>query len=134
MSAPLVICDYCMHAAELVDGKTIRADLAGRPFYKCTPCQAWIAVDVNTGLPRGRLANSFLRKAKHETYSAIDKLAERIMALHSITDKHHARRKSMGMLAGKMDIQRHEFDVALFTEEECIAATLIATKAIEGMK
>ena len=82
-----VICAYCHRAAKLVAGRAIyphRPDLAAKPFYKCSPCQAWVGCHpkpqrgrggMGDGyVPLGRLANAELRKAKMAAHAAFDPL------------------------------------------------------------
>lgn len=134
MTAPLVICPYCFSAAPRCDGVEIRKDLAGKAFDKCDPCQAWIAVDPLTNQPRGRLANSFLRKAKHDAYGTVYRMRELIMTLHGIPDRKHAECKAFGILAEKMGIERREFQIPWFDVAQCEAATAHGTAYIEANK
>lgn len=72
-----VNCDYCQQLAFLVSGDVIyphRPDLAGKKFYQCKPCGAYVGChpDGNGNSPLGRLANAELRKAKQAAHAAFD--------------------------------------------------------------
>lgn len=51
-----------------------RADLRGKRFYLCAPCNAWVGCHPGTFAPLGRLANDELRKAKMRAHAAFDPL------------------------------------------------------------
>lgn len=68
-------CPYCDRLSVLVGGAKIyphRADLVGRHFYECAPCDARVGCHPNTMLPMGRLANAELRTEKQRAHAAFD--------------------------------------------------------------
>ena len=70
-------CPYCQRSSEQVDGTEIygsRPDLAGRTFYLCRPCEAWVGTHRGTTTPLGTLANADLRRARSEAHAAFDPL------------------------------------------------------------
>jgi hypothetical protein len=72
-----VLCDYCGYRADLVTGKAIyphRPDLAGKLFYRCLPCKAYVGCRPGTCRPLGRLADAELRLAKTAAHQAFDPL------------------------------------------------------------
>lgn len=72
-----VICDYCGEAARLTTGREVyphRADLHGKSFYVCTPCDARVGCHPGTTNALGRLANAELRGAKQAAHAAFDPL------------------------------------------------------------
>ena len=72
-----VICDYCGEAARLTTGREVyphRADLHGKSFYVCTPCDARVGCHPGTTNALGRMANMELRLAKMAAHAAFDPL------------------------------------------------------------
>ena len=71
----MLSCDYCDLPCELVSGLTIypsRPDLAGKAFWRCVPCEAWVGCHPGTHKPLGRLADFDLRRAKQDAHAAFD--------------------------------------------------------------
>ena len=74
---PTVPCPYCGDPAELVGGDRVyphRPDLAGKRFYLCAPCDAYVGCHPGTTEPLGRLADKALRRAKVAAHNAFDPL------------------------------------------------------------
>ncbi len=80
----MTTCQYCQQPATLVDGTVIyphQPDLAGKRFWLCAPCDAWIGCHprskrhgFNGTEALGTLANAELRKARMRAHAAFDPL------------------------------------------------------------
>jgi hypothetical protein len=71
----MIRCPYCREPAERVLGLAIyphRPDLAGRVFFRCRPCQAYVGTHRATGLPLGTLANLETRRARRDCHAVFD--------------------------------------------------------------
>lgn len=79
-----VICPYCQRPAKFVSGAVIyphRPELVRHRFWSCAPCGAWVGCHrrsprhgFNGDEPKGRLANSALRKLKQDAHAVFDPL------------------------------------------------------------
>ena len=70
------VCPYCGSITELRTGAEIyprHPDLAGRLFYACVPCDAWVGCH-DDGRPLGTPANAALRAERRKTHQVFDRL------------------------------------------------------------
>lgn len=114
----VTVCPYCDVQAALVPGSTIyleRGDLAGKMFYRCEPCQAWVGCHPGTTTPLGRLANAELRAAKMRAHFAFDRLWKARRAL-GVLD---ARSKAYKWLTAMLGIERKDCHIGLFDVQTC---------------
>ena len=77
MTSDGTLCDYCKRQAELVGAEKIyphRPDLAGKWFWRCVPCGAYVGCHPGTQNPLGRLADAALRRAKQRVHRVLDPL------------------------------------------------------------
>jgi len=116
-----VKCDYCQRLAELVNGDVIyphRPDLAGKKFYRCVPCKAYVGCHVASAnakkpkppQPLGRLANAELRAAKQRAHAAFDPLWK---------SKQMARASAYKWAAGALGIPRENCHIGMFDVDLC---------------
>ena len=80
--ATLPICSYCGAAATLVTGARLyahRPELAGRSFWECAACQAWVGCHTPRGdddpdcpRPLGTLADASLRRWRNSAHALFD--------------------------------------------------------------
>lgn len=128
----LVICPYCQKRAQLVGGDVIyphRPDLAGKNFYLCDPCNAYVGCHpaktatqngVGDGtVPMGRLANAELRRAKNEAHAAFDPLWKS-GAMH--------RKAAYKWLSKELGLTSQQTHIGMFDVAQC-AAVVAAVKA-----
>lgn len=111
MSAP--ICPYCLRLSVLVGGDVIyphRADLSGKRFYQCKPCDAWVGCHDGTNVPLGRLADKELRQWKIKAHDAFDSLWK------TGAMKRSAAYKTMQRLMG---MSQNEAHIGMFSKEQC---------------
>jgi hypothetical protein len=109
-------CQYCKQPAELVGGDVIyphRPDLAGKKFWHCAPCRAYVGCHPGTTKHLGLLANAELRKLKSHVHTAFDPLW-----------RHHGMTRAQAYLwlAEGLGIDRRQCHVGMFNEERCRAA------------
>ena len=128
MTAPFVICPYCHRPAALCTGADIyphRYDLAGKNFWRCQPCGAWVgchpaAQGKNRGLgdgtvPMGRLANSQLRREKQHAHQAFDAL------WLNDPDRRGARDRAYRWLADTLGMKPAICHIGMFDVQQCRA-------------
>lgn len=107
------ICPYCGKTSVLVGGLIIyphRQDLAGKRFFNCAPCQAYVGCHQDTGEPFGRLADAELRKAKMAAHAAFDPLWR---------SKRMSRNTAYQRLSVAMGISQEETHIGMFDLERC---------------
>lgn len=127
-------CTYCQNPSRLMDGREIAATYAGRAFFKCDPCDAWVGVYPGSNLrPKGRFANKFLRREKKEAFGALDRVTRIRMQLFS-TNYDHARTKTYGWLAEQMMIPKYDCHINNFDEEQCKQTVVICMAFVEKFK
>lgn len=72
----MIHCPYCHQRAERVTGREIyphRPDLAGRVFWRCAPCGAYVGTHRRgPGAPLGTLANAETRRTRRLCHAAFD--------------------------------------------------------------
>lgn len=111
MSNP--VCPYCSRESELVTGKRIyphRKDLAGKRFYLCEPCDAYVGCHQTSRTPLGRLANAELRRLRVLAHAMFDPL----WILGPMT-----RVEAYGRLARELGIPRKKCHIGMFDAETC---------------
>lgn len=127
-----VTCPYCHKPAQLVDGTAIylnRPDLAGKNFYLCDPCDAYVGCHpaqtptqngVGDGtVPMGRLANAELRRAKNAAHAAFDPLWK--------SGRMH-RKAAYKWLSKALGLTSQQTHIGMFDVDQC-AAVVAAVKA-----
>jgi len=117
----IVRCDYCNKPAQFVTGTYIyphRPDLAGKTFWCCDPCKAWVGCHAGTNEPLGRLANAKLRKAKSAAHAVFDPLWKRKAARDGLTFQ-QARTRAYEWLALEMSLPPEECHIGMFDEQQC---------------
>ena len=108
-----VICPYCECFAEIQLGKKVyphRPDLAGKRFWMCEPCGAYVGCHPNSARPLGRLANAELRAAKMRAHSIFDPLWR---------NGSRNRTEAYQWLAGKLGIKVKHCHIGMFDIETC---------------
>lgn len=116
-----VLCGYCGAEAEIVSGDKIyphRPDLAGRNFYLCTLCDAWVGCHAGTTKPLGRLAKGELRRAKRAAHAAFDPLWKAKMRRDRCSKK-KARSAGYRWLAEQLEIPPKECHIGMFDISTC---------------
>lgn len=117
---PEVICDYCMHPAQLVSGEEIHGDFfKDKHFWLCVSCDAWTGVHPNSNFkPLGRLADKDLRGARKEANELFDKVVRKKMHQHQIPFD-YARFKVYRWLRQKLVIPIDQCRIGKFDLELC---------------
>ena len=122
MKQRLVYCDYCGNPATLVTGDAIypgRPSLAGKHFWECTGCDAWVGTHSNSKdhAPLGRLANAELRAAKIRAHAAFDRLWKEKHRRGAT--KSHARKAGYRWLAEQMGLTGAQCHIGMFSVDQC---------------
>lgn len=110
-----VECSYCGGEAELVDGTVVyphRHDLAGRKFWRCEPCGAYVGThkDSPVHAPLGRLANAELRALKRQVHAAFDPIWRNGIK---------SRSGAYAWLADGLSIAGAACHIGMFSEQRC---------------
>lgn len=132
---PPVVCRYCSQPADLVTGEAIyprRQDLAGKPFYRCTPCDAWVGCHSGTTRPLGHLANATLRKAKQRAHAAFDPLWK--AKAETGVSRGRARGKAYSWLAAQLGIEQRDCHIGLFDITLCRRTVEICSPYAERLR
>ena len=106
-------CPYCSEAARFEWGVEVyphRPDLAGKGFWVCWNCSAWVGCHPNSFKPLGRLANAELRAAKQAAHVAFDPLWKQLGWTRSI---------AYFWMAKKLGIPREEAHIGMFDVDRC---------------
>lgn len=122
-----VMCDYCSRPTEYVTGATVyphRPDLAGRRFYRCVPCNAYVGVHEGTDQPLGRLANPQLRRAKVAAHSAFDPLWKPTIATKPVM----RRGAAYEWLARELGIRAADCHIGMFDVATCLRVVEICRR------
>jgi hypothetical protein len=109
-------CQYCKQPAQLVGGDVIyphRPDLAGKKFWNCAPCGAYVGCHPGTTHQLGLLAKAELRTLKSRVHAAFDPIWR---------SKQKRRSEAYRWLAEGIGIPARECHVGMFTEDRCRAA------------
>lgn len=123
--ADIPICPYCNQISELVKGDAIyphREDLAGKDFYRCQPCRAWVGCHRGTLVPLGRLANAELRRAKGAAHAAFDRLWRQKMQRDRCS-KRVARGAGYAWLARELSIDPAACHIGMMDVAACNRVT-----------
>ncbi len=110
---PIILCSYCLAAAELIKGDVLypsRPDLHRKSFWRCVPCKAWVGCHAGTETPLGRLADYTLRRAKSAAHTAFDPLWR---------EGHMGRSAAYTWLAITLGRRISETHIGLFDVETC---------------
>ena len=119
-------CPYCGKPSKLVGGNVIyphRPDLAGKWFWHCSPCDAYVGCHPTTTgkKPLGRLANAELRAAKMKAHAAIDPYwREGRLSRHEV----------YANLAVLMNLHKREAHIGMFDVEQCRKAIHLGNNAL----
>lgn len=111
-----VTCPHCDRQARLVDALVVyprRIDFAGRWYWLCDPCDAYVGCHKGTTTPLGRLANAELRKARQRVHKAFDPLWK---------SGRMKRSDAYAMLAKRLSIAKQNCHVGMFDLPTCEAA------------
>jgi hypothetical protein len=116
------ICPYCGKSSVKTTGNAIYPHLprlAGKTFYQCVPCKAWVGCHDGTDKPLGRLADAQLRRAKQDAHAAFDPIWKTLV--EAGMGKSAARSRAYAWLAKELGIERSachigEFDLTMCQE------------------
>lgn len=109
----MVKCPYCSQDTKMVMGRKIyphRADLYGKFFYLCEPCDAYVGAHPGTNEPLGIPANAILRKLRNKCHSLFDPLWQ--------TGEMH-RKDAYVWLQDKMNLLPEDAHIGKFNEAQC---------------
>ena len=112
-SEPAPQCPYCGEPARFEWGVELsphRPDLAGKGFWVCRSCSAWVGCHPDSFKPLGRLANTELRSAKMAAHAAFDPFYKR---------RGWRRSQAYAWLADKLGIPREETHIGMFDVDQC---------------
>jgi zinc-finger-containing domain len=108
-----VNCQYCNKETNLVTGKEIyshRPDLAGKKFYICKPCKAYVGCHSNTENPLGTVANYSLRKLRNEAHAIFDPIWR---------SKTLSRSAAYVWMRDKLGLSVDDCHIAMFNPGQC---------------
>lgn len=122
-------CPYrCVGKPALVPGAVIYPHLphlAGKQFWQCPDCHAYVGCHPNTTHPLGRLANADLRLAKQRAHNAFDELWKMphyriaILGLEPGAKRYHSRTTAYIWLAKRLGLLYSDCHIGMFDEEMC---------------
>ena len=128
--ATLPICSYCGAAATLVTGARLyahRPELAGRSFWECAACQAWVGCHTPRGdddpdcpRPLGTLADASLRRWRNSAHALFDPIWR---------SGSMSRGQAYTWLAEEMGLPRVQCFIGGFSEAQCKAVVEICARA-----
>lgn len=110
----MVTCPYCGNPARFQSGSIIyphRADLAGKHFWACPPCDAYVGCHDGTDKPLGRLADRELRRAKMAAHAAFDPLWR--------GQSGKVRKAAYRWLAERLGIHPADCHIGMFNVAQC---------------
>jgi hypothetical protein len=110
---PPPICPYCSAPTALVKSDVVyphRPDLAGKKFWLCHPCDAYVGCHPGTERPLGTPANADLRALRSKVHAALDPLWR---------GGRLRRSEAYERLAVAMGIPGEECHVGMFDEARC---------------
>lgn len=125
MKSEHVKCGYCDRQAKLVGAEKIyphRRDLAGRWFWDCDPCGAYVGCHPGTTKPLGRLANAELRRAKQSVHRVLDPLWK---------SGGMKRKEAYALLAKGLSIAPQNCHIGMFDVPTCQAAILVLKNRVD---
>jgi len=116
-----VTCGYCKRPAELVGGGVVyphQPDLAGKKFWLCRPCDAYVGTHVNSKrhAPLGQLADLNLRFARKMAHEAFDPLWR---------EGDMNRTEAYKWLAKHLGISVKRCHIAMFNTDTCVRVAVI---------
>jgi zinc-finger-containing domain len=124
-----VNCQYCQKETQLVNGTVIyshRPDLAGKKFYICKPCKAYVGCHPNTSTPLGTVANYELRRLRNIAHSTFDPIWR---------SKSLSRSEAYIWLQGKLGLSAVDCHIAMFNNIQCKAVVdAVASFDVVDMK
>lgn len=115
-------CPYCGQSALFVSGSLVyphRPDLAGKRFWACPPCDAYVGCHEGTDKPLGRLADADLRKAKMDAHAAFDPFWRGRMS----------RGRAYKWLATALGIDRRDCHIGMFDDFQCREVVRVVRRA-----
>jgi hypothetical protein len=115
MGAKEIICPYCKKPTELVNGNVIyphRPDLAGKMFYLCRRCDAFVGCHNGTTNPLGSPANSALRTCRKAAHDAFDWIWK---------SGHMRRSEAYAWLTKTLSIRSEDCHIGMFDQRKCLA-------------
>jgi hypothetical protein len=120
------VCGYCGQLSEKVTGRDVyplRADLSGRMFYKCVPCDAFIGCHPGTDTPLGTLADAKLRKMRSKAHTQFDPLWKGGFL---------KRKQAYAALAQYLGVPVDDCHIGLFNSETCDRVISFSLKYMHG--
>lgn len=130
-------CQHCGDPPVLATGRDIyphRADLHGKRFWVCWPCQAWVGCHPpkrpgcgghgDGSVPLGRPANAELRALRHRAHVIFDPLWRH---------KEMLRSDAYRWLAQQLRIPKEECHIGHFDMAQC-QAVIAAVKALRALQ
>ena len=115
-------CPYCGKPAMFTTGNLHyphRPDLAGKRFWSCAPCDAYVGCHDGTTKPMGRLANAELRSWKMRAHAAFDPRWK--------GKGRKERAKAYRELAEQLGIRRDDCHIGLFDVFLCRRVVEVCT-------
>lgn len=106
------VCCYCDRPTRLVSGAVIyphRADLFGKLFYQCKPCDAYVGTHAD-GSPLGDVANRELRKTRRVAHAVFDRLWK---------EGNLNRSEAYAWMAQQMRLPKEKAHIGMFTVDQC---------------
>ena len=130
-----VICDYCGRSAKLITGQQLyphRPDLAHIQAWQCKPCNAHVGCHDGTDKPKGRLANSQLRRAKIAAHAAFDPIWMDRFKWKSEIDPKYKKSMARGgrykKLAKVMGLPREKCHIGMMDVSQCYEVVKICNE------
>ncbi len=118
-------CPYCGKPAERVGGDRIyphRPDLAGKNFYLCAPCDAYVGCHPGSNKALGVPANKELRRLRNAAHASFDPLWK---------SKRMTRSNAYKWLASSLSIPVEECHIGRFGPDLCLRTVEVIHKAEE---
>lgn len=117
------ICPYCGKETELIDSAEVYHGVSYGWMYICRPCDAYVGCYKGTTKALGRLANTELRKYKHEAHEAFDKIWK-----NHFMDRYHA----YAWLSKQLGTERDLTHIGMFDVEMCKKVIQVSTDYLNG--
>jgi len=112
---PPVPCGECATPARLVTGAVIyprRPDLAGKAYWRCTACGAYVGCHPGTQQPLGTPCSPTTRAARLAAHAAFDPLWQAKVQRDGVAKK-EARGSGYRWLAGQLGLDRADCHIGL---------------------